>query len=214
MDNAVALVQAYLRVNGYLTATELPVVESLRGGGYQALTDLDVLAFRFGRASVMGEAVRSSRRKKGSAPPVDPALDLRSDLPDMLIGEVKEGRATLNRGATDKAVLGAAIARFGCCDAAESESVVTDLLRRGRAKMAHGHRVRLVAFGSQAPEGGARGYEVILLSHVVSFLRAHLRRHWSVFQASEVKDPALGLLALLEKSGAWGDVGSAGDAEE
>jgi len=201
MDNAVALVQAYLRVNGYLTVTEYPVVEAVRSGGFQAATDLDILAFRFGRASVLGQAVKPSGQPHAGILPVDPALDPRPDLPDMIIGEVKEGRATLNRGATDKAVLAAAIARFGCCDAAESEVIVTELIRRGKAKLAHGHRVRLVAFGSLPSEAPSRHYEVILLGHILEFLREHLRRHWSVFQASESKDPALGFLKILEKSG-------------
>lgn len=201
MDNAVALVQAYLRVNGYLTVTEYPVVEAVRSGGYQAATDLDILAFRFGRASTLGQAVTASGRPHADLLPVDPALDLRPDLPDMIIGEVKEGRATLNRGAIDRAVLAAAIARFGCCDAGEAEAVVIDLLRKGRAKIPHGHRVRLVAFGSLPSESPSRHYEVILLGHVLEFLREHLRRHWSVFQASETKDAALGFLKILEKSG-------------
>ena len=33
MDNAVALVQAFLRLHGYLTVTEFPVVRAARGGG-------------------------------------------------------------------------------------------------------------------------------------------------------------------------------------
>lgn len=201
VDNAVALVQAYLRVNGYLTVTEYPVVEAAQTGGFQAATDVDILAFRFGRASMLGQNVTSSGKPvAGGALPVDPALDLRPDLPDMLIGEVKEGRATLNRGATDKAVLAAAMARFGCCDAAESEAIVVDLLRRGRSKIPHGHRVRLVAFGSLPPEKPSNHYEVILLGHVLDFLTGHIRRHWPVIQASESKDPALGFLTLIEKS--------------
>ncbi len=32
MDNAVAQVQAYLQVNGYLTVTEYPVLEAARDG--------------------------------------------------------------------------------------------------------------------------------------------------------------------------------------
>lgn len=201
MDHAVALVQAYLRVNGYLTVTEYPVVEAVRSGGFQAATDLDILAFRFGRASVQGQAVTTSGKPHAKMLPVDPALDVRPDLPDMIIGEVKEGRATLNRGAIDKAVLAAAIARFGCCDAAEADTVVVDLLRRGRAKIPHGHRVRLVAFGSLPSEPPSKHYEVILLGHILAFLREHLRRHWAVFQASETKDPALGFLKILEKTG-------------
>ena len=47
MDNAVALVQAYLRLNGYFTVTEYPVIATRRDGTYRTATDLDVLAFRF-----------------------------------------------------------------------------------------------------------------------------------------------------------------------
>ncbi|MBL9141970.1 MAG: hypothetical protein JNK53_08910 [Phycisphaerae bacterium] len=202
MDNAVALVQTYLRVNGYLTVTEYPVVEALEGGGFQSATDLDILAFRFGRASMLGGAVTASGQPIADRPMlIDPALDLRPDLPDMIIGEVKEGRAFLNRGATDRAVLASAMNRFGCCDADESESVVDDLLQRGKAKIARGHRVRLVAFGSLPPETPTKQYEVILLGHILDFLTAHLRRHWSVIQAADTKDPALGFLKLLEKAG-------------
>ncbi len=47
MDTAVALVEAYLRVNGYFTIAEYPVVEELRGERHRTLTDIDILAFRF-----------------------------------------------------------------------------------------------------------------------------------------------------------------------
>ena len=47
MDNAVALVQAYLRLNGYFTVSECPVVEPLRPGNVRTMTDLDILGFRF-----------------------------------------------------------------------------------------------------------------------------------------------------------------------
>ena len=209
MDNAVALVQAYLRVNGYLTVTEYPVVEAVPSGGFQAATDLDILAFRFGHASMLGQPVSPTGAPHAGLLPVDPALDLRPDLPDMIIGEVKEGRAMLNRGAIDQGVLTAAIARFGCCDAGEARAVVEDLLRRGRAKIPHGHRIRLVAFGSHPPETPSKHYEVILLGHILAFLREHLRRHWAVFQASETKDPALGFLKILMKSGHGDTPGSA-----
>ena len=38
MDNAVALVRAYLRVNGYFTVAQYLVVEALRQGGYCVAT--------------------------------------------------------------------------------------------------------------------------------------------------------------------------------
>lgn len=36
MDTAVGLVEAYLRLNSYFTATELHVLERVRGGGSDA----------------------------------------------------------------------------------------------------------------------------------------------------------------------------------
>ena len=58
MDTAVALVQAYLRLNGYFTVTEYPVFELGSGGGIRTATDLDLLAFRFPGAGrpVIGES--------------------------------------------------------------------------------------------------------------------------------------------------------------
>src|SRR5262245_18598254 len=47
MDPAVGMVESYLRVNGYFTVTEYPIVEASKYGEYRTATDLDVLAFRF-----------------------------------------------------------------------------------------------------------------------------------------------------------------------
>jgi len=46
MDNAVALVQAYLRINGYFTVAEFPILEGSHGQLHE-VTDLDMLAIRF-----------------------------------------------------------------------------------------------------------------------------------------------------------------------
>ena len=50
MDTAVALVETYLRINGYFTVTEYPVIEAVHYDGYRTITDLDILAFRFSGA--------------------------------------------------------------------------------------------------------------------------------------------------------------------
>jgi hypothetical protein len=50
MDTAVALVQAYLRVNGYFTVAEYPIVEAAGNSGPRSMTDIDILAFRFAGA--------------------------------------------------------------------------------------------------------------------------------------------------------------------
>ena len=50
MDTAVGLVQAYLRVNGYFTVAEYPVLDATGPGGPRTITDLDILAVRLHRA--------------------------------------------------------------------------------------------------------------------------------------------------------------------
>lgn len=51
MDTAVALVQAYLHINGYFTVTEYALVEVSHRHA-RSRTDLDILAFRFRRLLV------------------------------------------------------------------------------------------------------------------------------------------------------------------
>jgi hypothetical protein len=201
MDNSVALVQAYLRVNGYFTVAEYPVVEAMREGGYRMATDLDILAFRFpGSGRLISQHHKTDGRHDTlltEAP--DEALAIGRDEPDMLIGEVKEGRAELNRAATDPSVLRCALTRFGCCPADHVPHLVDALLKHGKVTTPAGHRVRMVAFGSNAP-GGSRRYEVILLGHVAEFLRNYLRVNWDVLHTAEFKDPAFGFLMTLEKA--------------
>ncbi len=47
MDNAVALVQAYLRINGYFTVAEYTILRSHGADGVQMATDIHIMAFRF-----------------------------------------------------------------------------------------------------------------------------------------------------------------------
>lgn len=199
MDSAVALVQAYLRINGYFTVSEYPVIVPSEAGGYRAATDLDILAFRFpgvGRVSVQ-EGLPGAT--KAGIP--DPALGIDRDHPDMLIGEVKEGRAELNGAAADPVVLRAVLTRFGCCPPSDVAAAVERLQRRGRAPLPGGHEVRLAAFGSTLDpgHGGAR-YFRLTLGHVVEFVEAYLNRHWESLRVAESKDPALGFLLLREKA--------------
>jgi len=196
MDNAVALVQAYLRVNGYFTVAEYPVVEAMRPGGYRVATDLDILAFRFPRA---GRLVPGARREETVIASPDPELAVRGDGADMLIGEVKEGRAELNAAATDPDVLRAALTRFGCCPPDQVAHFVDALMHKGQVLTPAGHRIRMVAFGSIEP-GGTHRFSVIRLGHVVQFLRQYLRDNWDVLHNAEFKDPAFGFLMTLEKA--------------
>lgn len=199
-DPAVALVQSYLRVNGYFTVTEHPVVEAAKGGGHRAVTDLDVIAFRFpgaGRALVIGRPENDPAAHR-YAP--DPELGIEGAEADMLIGEIKQGRAVLNRGAAEPRVLHAALTRFGCCPPEDASRISDELLRQGDARLPAGHRVRLVAFGSAPGEPGGPPHQVVLLGHIVEFLTRFLQEHWDVLRHEDIKDPGLGFLSMLEKA--------------
>lgn len=199
MDPAVALVQAYLRVNGYFTVAEYPVLEATRRGGYRMATDLDLLAFRFPGA---GRYVSGARGEDGSRERfvADPALGAPPDDPDMLIGEVKEGRAELNTATRNREVLRAALIRFGCCSPDAVGEAVGNVLDHGRTTLPNGHRVRIVAFGSRAGEATGAVDTVLSLGHVTGYLRAYLRDHWEALRHVQFKDPVLGFLAAVEKA--------------
>ena len=199
MDNAVALVQAYLRVNGYFTVAEYPVVEAMRQGGYREATDLDILAFRFPGAGQLVPGASQGAQRDSLISTLDPVLGVDRSLADMLIGEVKEGVAELNQAATDSAVLRAAFTRFGCCPPSHIDPLVDSLLRQGRTTTPGGHSIRMIAFGSTLP-GGSHRYAVIALGHVIQFLRNYLCENWDVLHHADFKDPAFGFLMTLEKA--------------
>jgi len=182
-------------VNGYFTVSEYPVLEALHRVGGRAVTDLDVMAFRFPHA---GHHVVRGHGHEAIATDVDEALGAPADRPDMIIGEIKEGRARFNPATRDPSVLRVALARFGCCPADHLDHVVAELLSRGRAQTPVGHAVRMVAFGASAAPGNSR-WHTVSLEHVVAFLRAHLQNHWPILRHAQLRDPGLAYLALLEK---------------
>jgi hypothetical protein len=201
MDNAVALVQAYLQVNGYFTVTEYPVLEAARHG-IETATDLDVLAYRFPGAGRLLPAKTGGRERWMTT--IDPALGCPADQVDMMIGEVKEGRAELNRAARDPQVLRAVLVSFGCCAEQHVAPVVERLLRNGVTSLPSGHQVRLAAFGSTV-EAGSHGYHAMELGHVVKFLQQYLRDYWDVLRHAQFKHPAFGFLMTLEKAARGGN---------
>lgn len=199
MDTAVSLVQSYLHVNGYFTVTEYPVMEAAGDGHARTVTDLDVLAFRFAGA---GHDLIQGRRRRGVGErATDPALQCPTDRPDMIVGEVKAGAARFNHAMRDPRVLGVALARFGCCAPEHVHDVAAALLARGSVTTEGGHAIRLVAFGDVGGGESAAAASIISMRHVVQFLQRYLRQHWDVLRHAQITDPALGVLALIEK---WG----------
>lgn len=197
MDTAVALVQAYLNLNGYFTVTEYPVLEAYRNGDARCVTDLDILAFRF--AGVHHPLVHGRRVVPPDWCGPDPLLQCPADRPDMIVGEVKEGPARFNRATRDPQVLAVALGRFGCCSREDARETTRVLLTRGCADTPAGHAVRMVAFGDADTPDDTVPWTTVPMRSVVEYLRQHLHQHWDVLRHAQIKDSALGVLALLEK---------------
>lgn len=197
MDISVALIQAYLHVNGYLTVTEYPVAELTRNKGIQTATDIDILGIRLPQA---GGVVPARRRNHVNGFVADPMLGAEEGCTDFIIGEVKEGPAQLNRGTRNPAVLTAVLLRFGCCPAVEVPENVERLLAHGKSRTSTNMQIRLVAFGSEADAVPPVPSLEIAHAHVIRFLQDHMRTHWDVFRHVHTSDPVFGYLLLMEKA--------------
>lgn len=171
MDSAVALVQAYLYANGYFTLTEYPVIEALRHKQYRTATDIDLLAVRFPGAGRLLARSSGKRSREETITKVDPALHPPDHCMDMLIVEVKEGKAQLNRGGRNRSVLRTALTRFGVFEPDDGQAIIDSLLDTGTAITKDGPQVRLVAFGTTHDASVKRPYTVITLGHMLGFLR-------------------------------------------
>lgn len=199
MDTAVALVEAYLRVNGYFTVTEYPVLECAGRDATRAVSDLDVLAFRFPGAGQ--PRVQQRRSLVGDLHnEIDPALDAPSDQADMIVGEVKRGRPHFNDATRQPEVLAFALRRFGCCREEDALPMARVLLSKGRARSAHGHEIRMVVFGGLPPDAPVHGWHVVPLAAVTGFLQRHLELHWDVLRHVHFSSDALDILALLQRA--------------
>ena len=176
MDSAVALVRTYLQINGYFVVTDYPVVELDRDGSARSMTDLDILAVRFPDA---GRLVLDGNRSKIIGE-IDPKLGHPGNCIDLIIGEVKQGAARLNRGAHDPSVMRAALARFGSVDQSRARAVVEELLRKGHASTPSGHNVRVMVFASYAYRSPGPGVRVVTLGHMKNFVTDYLRQYWDI----------------------------------
>ena len=197
MDHAVALVEAYLQLNGYFTSAEYPILARAGRSGAQMITDIDMLAFRFPSGLPTSTPRRAPRGLDTSD--LDPDLGVLPDSVDMIIGEVKEGRVGINNGIRDREVLRAVISRLGDATGQE-ERIIDDLLARGTSSLSSGYVVRLIAFGAFPPGEEVPPCRIISLGHVLEFLQGYVRKHWSVLRHLQFKDPAFGFLMTLEKA--------------
>lgn len=197
MDNAVAIVRAYLGVNGYFSVTEDPVLLTNRRGNYHEATDIDVLAVR------LPHAHRGDRSKRAGLPVTiwhDEALDCSPNHLDLIIGEVKEHAGSFNSAMRKVHVLEAALQRFDCFPPSEIEHLAHELQNHGEAHSPHGIHVRLVLFGKRGEAASASAATAISMAHITEFLEEHIRSNWETLSHAQFKDPALGFLFTLEKA--------------
>ena len=195
MDTAVALVKSYLQANGFFTVTEYPILEVLSEHEARTVTDIDVLGIRFPQSGL--HAVGSTR---GIDIPPDRMLGLTESHIEVIIAEVKEGAAVLNRAARDPQVLAAVLRRFGDMRPEIISDLVDELTRSGIAFHPAGIRFRLMVFASKPPTRPDAPYEWLSLGSISSWLRRQIRENWDLVKTIQSKDPALGMLILFEKA--------------
>lgn len=207
MNTSVGLVESYLRLNGYFTVTEYQVQHPIAGqpGQYETATDLDILALRLPGAAdtVLRHAQRPGEDRCEVLLADDPALAAARDVPDILIGEVKEGAAELNRRLKTPEVLHAALRRAGCCPEAHIAAAADGLLQQGEITLRPSHgitcRVRLAAFCGVVEPSSAPQVLTVTLEHILRFIEKRLTAYRPMLRSAQFGDPILGLLKLMDK---------------
>ena len=206
MDTCVALVNAYLRFNGYVASAEHPVlVGEGRPYRYHTATDVDVLAVRFPNAAVV--VPRDSGlggAEDDLSLDVDPELRLIGGTVDVIIGEVKQSRPRLNPALREPDVLYATLRRIDPGFDRPLIETIGELIKNGEAECESGGRrwrFRLFGFGEGTPVLESGRFTSIQLSHAAMFLISCMREHHQVWKDAQFGDPVLDLLHLIDKMG-------------
>jgi hypothetical protein len=195
MDTAVALVKTYLQANGFFTVTEYPILESV-GLTTRTVTDIDILALRFPGAGGVGSDLPTG----GLRIEPDDALEVSDAQIELIIGEVKEGAAELNKAARDPAVVAAALRRFGAMARDVEDDIVKELLDDGEAFHPAGIRVRQMVFATKPPTRHHYSYVWMNIGDIAEWLQDKVEQHWDEIKMVQSGDPALGFLLLFEKA--------------
>ncbi|MFQ5522889.1 MAG: hypothetical protein ACE5F5_04855 [Acidimicrobiia bacterium] len=200
MDTAVALVEIYLRLNGYLTLSEWQIQTLSESGQWQTLTDVDILGLRFPGdiylVDLHDPEQREAMRMTGEL------LTLVEDTVDVIVGEVKEGEAVFNPAVSHHQTLHTALHRLAWLyGEGDLEKIVEDLGAHGvcytPARGGGTIRTRLVAFG-RAPEVTLN---TVPIGRILKRLTAIFETHDKVLRSMRFSNPAAATLNLLHKTG-------------
>lgn len=198
MDPAVGLVRAYLELCGYFVLSELPVRKRV-GSVVVDVTDLDVLAIRF-----PGARGRDFGSSLDLFLETDAALATPTGAFDLIIGEVKEGRARVNDALAREETIAFALRRVACCPEAAIPSHAAAIARGGARAMEMGSgvecRPRLVVFAGRGEAPGP-GITTVPLDRCAAVVRERLRDSQGLLLGARFKDSTMATLALLEKLG-------------
>jgi hypothetical protein len=199
MDIAVNLVENYLRLTGYMTLSEFEVQRRDKEGRFKAVTDIDIMGIRFPGDIYIGDPHKASDYELLLID--DPVLELDGDTIDVIIGEVKQGRAEFNPGIKDRGVLHSMLRRVEWLYDRGVDDVIDGVQRDGNhvatSRGGGQIRTRLVAFGRSEYSN----VNTVALSHIVSTLLDFFEQHEDAFRPIQFREPAPAFLRLLLKSG-------------
>lgn len=199
MDAAGAVVEVYLRVNGYLTLSEWQIQALNRHGQWDTVTDVDIVGLRFPGPVYLADShdpeIKSTLRVDGEL------LMLEPDTIDVIVGEVKEGEAVYNPSLTRHETLHTVLHRLSWLYTEGVDPIVADLVELGvsRSPAPGGGmvRTRLVAFG-QAPMVTEN---TIPIDQILETAATFLGAHEDLLRSAKLSNPVAATLKLLHKSG-------------
>ena len=199
MDIAVNLVENYLRLTGYMTLSEYEVQRRDKQGQFKTVTDVDIMGIRFPGDVYLGDPHKEAECELLVID--DPVLELEPETIDVIVGEVKQGRAELNPGIKDHAVLHSMLRRVEWLYGVELSEVI-DALQRKELSVVPGKgegrvRTRLVAFGRSRHSN----VNTIALGHIVTTMLDFFEEHDDAFRPVQFREPAPAFLRLLLKAG-------------
>jgi len=200
MDVATDLVEAFLRSNGYMTLSELPIQALNKRGDWETVTDVDILAIRFPGRVFMADPHSDEQADYLEVPGVP--LFLEEDTIDVIIGEVKQGEARFNPSIAKHHTLRTALHRLAWIySKGDLAQVVGDLNEKGvcytPARGGGTVRTRLVAFG-QADEVTMN---IIPIGVILERSVGTLDSHEELLRSARSSSAAASMLKLLHKNG-------------